>query len=77
MSLIEDLAKAEDENTVRRPCQMCSAIDAEPDDVTRVALIRAAAGSIGRDKLVLILRQHGLTVGRRAIERHRTEGHLS
>jgi hypothetical protein len=77
MSLIEDLNKAEQENTVMRPCQMCAAIEGVSDDVTRVALTRAAAGTIGRDKLVRILRQNGLPASRRAIERHRTEGHLS
>lgn len=77
MTLVEDLAQAEHENTQARDCLMCSTIEGLSDDVTRVALTRAAAGTIGRDKLVRILRQNGLPASRRAIERHRTEGHLS
>lgn len=77
MSLLEDLTAGEQKNTMARPCQMCEALKSIEDEETRIALTRAASGTIGRDKLAQILHRNGLPVGRRAIERHRQEGHSS
>ena len=74
--LLEALRQAERENTQVRPCQACEVLASVTEPV-KSALETALAGTIGRDKLVTILRSHGYAVGRRAIERHRQEGHTS
>ena len=72
--LLEALQQAEDENTQARPCQVCKVLASVSESVAN-ALRSGLAGTIGRDKLVTILTDHGYTVGRRAVERHRQEGH--
>jgi hypothetical protein len=73
-SLLADLAIAANANIQARPCQMCEALG-EMSDPVRGAVKSALGGTIGRDKLVTILTNHGYAVGRRSIERHRQEGH--
>lgn len=75
-ALLADLATAEQANMHARDCQMCDALEKMSESV-QGAMRAALAGTIGRDKLVTILNRHGYTVGRRAIERHRQEGHTS
>lgn len=72
--LLADLAAAEEANTNTRPCQVCVVLTSVSEPV-RAALEAGLAGTIGRDKLVTILTRRGFTVGRRAVERHRQEGH--
>lgn len=73
-SLLAALKVAAAENTQGRPCRMCVALEKMSDPV-RGAVEAALGGTIGRDKLVSVLAAHGYDVGRRAIERHRQEGH--
>jgi hypothetical protein len=73
-AILADLAVAANANIQARPCQMCEAL-AEMSDPVRGAVKSALGGTIGRDKLVTILTNHGYAVGRRSIERHRQEGH--
>ena len=75
-AFLADLAAGEIANVHSRPCQMCDAL-AEMSESVQAAMKAALAGTIGRDKLVTILTRHGYTVGQRAIERHRQEGHTS
>lgn len=72
--LLDDLAAAERANCFSASCQACAALAEAPEEV-RPALESALGGTIGNEKLSKILRRHGYTVGRRAIIRHRTEGH--
>lgn len=74
MSLLDDLEQAEDDNTFARPCQACQALAAVPES-EREALRRALAGTIGERKLAEILTRNGYPTGRRAVNRHRLEGH--
>lgn len=73
-ALMADLAQAESENVHSRGCQACDVLEATTEPA-RTAVRAALDGTIGRDKLVTILSRHGYTIGRRAIERHRQEGH--
>lgn len=77
--ILLDLARAEGENNQRLAvnrvgCAVCNAL-ATMSDPVKLAVESALAGTIGRDKLVTILTNHGYAVGRRSIERHRQEGH--
>lgn len=72
--LMVDLNEALIANRTIVPCPACEAIASVSENV-RGPLADALAGTIGRDKLVTILARHGYKVGRRAIERHRQEGH--
>lgn len=74
MSLLDDLEQAESENTFARPCQACETLAAVPES-EREGVKRALAGTIGERKLAAILTGHGYPTGRRAINRHRLEGH--
>lgn len=76
--LLEDLEKAESENPHQDRCRVCETLESFEvigSDETRAALSRALAGTIGGEKLAAILARHGYPVGRRAIMRHRREGH--
>lgn len=73
-ALLDALRRAEAGNTQARPCQVCAVLASMSEPVAK-ALRSGLAGTIGRDKLVAVLNNHGYTVGRRAIERHRQEGH--
>lgn len=74
MSLLDDLAEAADGNMHQRPCQACQALDAMPES-EQAAVRQALAGTIGERKLAEILTRHGYPTGRRAVNRHRLEGH--
>lgn len=74
-SLLDDLAKARRETDINAGCPLCSYIRETEDEPTKRLLTEAAAGSIGRDKLVAILRAHETGMGRRTVERHRREEH--
>jgi hypothetical protein len=73
-ALLDALKVAESENPHRRDCKMCVALTQMSDPVQQ-AVRAALAGTIGRDKLVAVLAAHGYPVGRRALVRHRQEGH--
>lgn len=78
-NLLAELAEAEAANNQRIAvnrvgCAMCNAL-AKMEDPVKEAVEAALTGTIGRDKLVTILRSHGYDVGRRSLERHRQEGH--
>lgn len=73
-SLLADLDAALIANRTVRRCDACQIL-AEVSDEARGPLASAMAGTIGRDKLVAIMARNGYSLGRRAIERHRQEGH--
>lgn len=75
-ALLDDLDRALVANGSKKVCPACDVIAAASESV-RGPLSDAMAGTIGRDKLVQILRAHGHDVSRRVIERHRQEGHTA
>lgn len=75
-ALLADLGRAENENMHGRPCQVCEAIP-HMSEGARVGVERALAGTIGEQKLADILTRNGYPTGRRAVKRHRQEGHSS
>lgn len=75
MTLLNDLARAEAAASGERPCPACGHLASMDPGPERDALEAALAGTIGVNTLVDILRQHEIPVGRRAIYRHRKEGH--
>lgn len=74
--LIEALAEAEGANMHSRLCQVCSALETMSERA-RDSTERALAGTIGEVKLAAILTKSGYPTGRRAVSRHRSEGHTS
>lgn len=72
--LLEDLREAEIASGHRAQCDACDILAAVSES-TRPALSAAMAGTIGAQKLSAILTRRGYAVGRRAIDRHRREGH--
>lgn len=78
--LLADIRQAEADNNQRLGyrrvgCAVCNALREMAPDV-RIAVDQAiSARTIGRDKLVAILKSNGYDVGRRPLERHRDEGH--
>lgn len=74
MSLLTDLAEAERENVHARSCEACDTLAAAPENA-RPQVAQALAGTIGAQKLSEILTRNGYPTGRRAIQRHRREGH--
>jgi len=77
MSLLDDLKAAQAETNGDKPCPLCLLIDSEQDEETKQWLTGAAAGNIGRDKLVAVLAKHQTGIGKRTVTRHRQEGHKS
>lgn len=73
-NLLEQLGKAEQANIHARPCQVCDALEAMSEPA-RVGVTRALAGTIGERTLAEILTSNGYPTGRRAVARHRLEGH--
>jgi len=73
-SLIKDLETAEGANQHARPCQVCEALEFMGSQA-RSSVERALAGTIGERKLSEILTANGYPTGRRAVVRHRSEGH--
>ena len=71
MSLLTDLTDA----TRPKTCPLCAYIHALPDGATRSALAKASAGTIGIQRLSKIMQKNQTGIGRRTIERHRSEGH--
>jgi hypothetical protein len=82
-SLLDDLEAAITTTTLRdEGCVLCDAIGTLEEGPTRSALTAAAAGKLGVERLVLIMKRNGITapltgatIGRRTIERHRKEEH--
>jgi hypothetical protein len=73
-TLLKDLAAAEDANQHARPCQVCEAVSSMSDQA-KSGVLKALAGTIGEAKLAEILTRNGYPTGRRAVKRHRMEGH--
>ena len=74
--LINEILDAEIENIHARQCQVCMALLSIGDSDRYDAVERAIGGTIGAQKLSAILTKNLSTpVGRRAIDRHREEGH--
>lgn len=73
-ALLAALSAAEEANTQSRPCQVCQALT-KMSESARSGVERALAGTIGVNTLAGILTRNGYPAGRRAIERHREEGH--
>lgn len=75
--LLGELEQAVQENQHGRPCQVCCALEAmSPSARNRVE--QALTGTlVGERKLSEILTRNGYTVGRRAVARHRREGHTA
>ncbi len=72
--MLADLEQAEDANMHSRPCQVCDALERMADEA-REGVNRALGGTIGERTLAEILTRHGYPTGRRAVARHRLEGH--
>lgn len=72
--LLADLGEAEDANMHGRECQVCQALP-HMTESARAGVERALAGTIGEQKLADILTRNGYPTGRRAVKRHRLEGH--
>lgn len=72
--LLEALGEAEDANQHARACQVCAAITSMSDRA-REGVERALGGTIGERRLAEILTSSGYPTGRRAVARHRLEGH--
>ena len=72
--LLEELGAAENDNMHGRPCQVCQALP-QMSESGRAGTERALAGTIGEQKLADILTRNGYPTGRRAVRRHRQEGH--
>jgi hypothetical protein len=75
MSLLEDIDQAVIETERKQDCPLCVYIRDQDDIYVKDALARAAAGRIGRDKLVAILQKLETGIGKRTVTRHRQEGH--
>lgn len=77
MTLYDDLQQAERETAGERArtCPLCEYIQSLDPGPTQIALMSAAAGTIGIRKLEAIMQKHETGVGRRTITRHRKEGH--
>ena len=74
--LLTDLEVAAEANMHSRECQVCRALEAMSLEA-QVAVRSALAGTIGERKLAEILTGNGYPTGRRAVKRHREEGHTS
>lgn len=72
--LLSDLGAAEQANMHSRECQVCDALP-KMSESARVGVERALAGTIGERRLAEILTTNGYPTGRRAVARHRLEGH--
>jgi hypothetical protein len=72
--LLAELNEAEDANIHARDCQVCHALT-NMSERARSGVNRALAGTIGERKLSEILTRTGYPTGRRAVARHRLEGH--
>jgi hypothetical protein len=75
MTLLDDIEQAEETTTIGKGCGLCEYILAQEDKETQARLRSAAGGTIGRDKMIAILKKHDTGIGRRTVERHREEGH--
>jgi len=75
-ALLAELEQAENANPYSRPCQVCAALDQMSDQV-KTSVEKALAGTIGKNKLAVILTRNGYPTGWRAVVRHRLEGHTS
>lgn len=73
--LLEDLTEAAQAAAGEKPCRLCDYIQATEHEATREALVSAAAGSIGINKLASILHRREIGIGRRTIQKHRNERH--
>jgi hypothetical protein len=71
--LYAQLMKAE--TIAANACQACAAIEQIENPQVKEVLKRAAGGTIGRDKFILIMKSNGYDVGRRHVMRHRKEAH--
>jgi hypothetical protein len=74
--LLADLASAANANQHARPCQVCDALS-KMSEAARMQVKSGLAGTIGERTLAEILTRNGYTTGRRAVRRHRQEGHTS
>lgn len=72
--LLREIREAEQVNMHSRACQACEALE-QMSESARGDVERALAGTIGAIKLAAILTRNGYPTGRRAIDRHRQEGH--
>jgi hypothetical protein len=73
-ALLSDLAKAANANMHARDCQVCQALP-QMSESARAGVESALAGTIGERTLADILTRNGYPTGRRAVARHRSEGH--
>lgn len=73
-ALMADLAKAAQANMHARACQVCDALESLSEEA-RAGVKSALAGTIGERTLAEILTRNGYPTGRRAVARHRLEGH--
>jgi hypothetical protein len=74
--LLADLEAGEKANVHARDCEVCVALETMSDRV-KEPVLRALAGTIGLQRLADILTDNGYPTGRRAIDKHRREGHTS
>lgn len=74
LRLLEELEEAAEANIHARDCQVCRAM-ASMSEEARSFVKSSLTGTIGINKLAAILTRNGYPTGRRAIDRHRSEGH--
>lgn len=72
--MLAEIEQAEDANMFARPCQVCDALERMTDEAAE-GVNRALGGTIGERTLAEILTRNGYPTGRRAVARHRLEGH--
>lgn len=74
--LLADLKEGERANIHARNCEVCVALEAMSDQAKQ-GVLRALGGTIGVQRLADILTNNGYPTGRRAVDKHRREGHTS
>lgn len=73
---LAELAAGEVANIHGRRCQVCVALEGMSESV-KPGVLRALSGTIGQEKLALILTKNGYPTGWRAVANHRREDHQS
>lgn len=73
--ILADLEQAIRQNTVGRPCLLCTALAEMDSGVADAVHSAIRMQAVGEAKMASLLARHGHEVGRRAIIRHRDEGH--
>lgn len=73
--LLKDLEAASDANMFARPCQVCQALPQMEPEAAQTVHLSILRRTIGERTIAEILTRNGYPTGRRAVIRHREEGH--